>query len=242
MTRWKASGTHFCLSLLIIGGIATLAFTLWYPHGLYRVAGLDRLLLVMLGIDLTAGPLLTLILYRQGKRGLKFDLTAVAIAQLAFLSYGLHTLWLARPVFLVGTPDTMTLVFASEISDEDLAKAPRPEWRRLSWTGPQLVGTRMPDDPAQRQEIIKDFMAGGAGIERSPKYYTDYASVAPDLLRNATAVADDPAVDDRQIEKTGLSRAQLRATSIVSRRGEGIMLLDARTGAPLRTLPPATAH
>ena len=63
MNRWKASGTHFCLSILVIGGIAATAFSLWYPHGLYRVAGLDRLLLVMLGIDLTAGPLLTLIIY-----------------------------------------------------------------------------------------------------------------------------------------------------------------------------------
>src|SRR5690606_37388780 len=185
MTRWKAAGSHLALSILVIGGIAITAFLLWYPHGLYKVAGLDRILLVMLGIDLTAGPLLTLILYKPGKWGLKFDLTVVAIAQLAFLAYGLHTLWGGRPVFLVGTPETFTVVFANEVAPEDLALAAQPRWRRLSWTGPVLVGTRLPDDPVQRRQVMEEFMAGGAGIERSPKYYVDFEKVAPYILAEA---------------------------------------------------------
>jgi len=237
MNRWKASGSHLLLSIVVIGGIALSAFLLWYPYALYRVAGLDRILLVMLGIDLTAGPLLTLILYRKGKWGLKFDLTVIALCQIAFLAYGLHTLWVARPVFLVGTPDTFTLVFASEISDDDLAQGPRPEWRRLSWTGPVLVGTRMPDDPEQRRRIIEEFMAGGAGIERSPKDYIEFAEVAPEMLRTAARPATDagrvPAADIRATRST-LERLQV--VPIVSRRGEGRMLVDATSGRPERVI------
>jgi hypothetical protein len=236
MTRWKASATHLALSIVVIGGIALSAFLLWYPLGLYRVAGLDRILLVMLGIDLTAGPLLTLILYRPGKPGLKFDLAMVALAQLAFLSYGLHTLWQGRPVFLVGTPDTFTLVFASEVDPADLARAPKPEWRRLSWTGPQLVGTRMPDDPAQRREVMEAFMAGGAGIERDPAHYLDYAAIAPQLLQSSHALAADDAVSAADLRATGRARQALRWLPIVSRRGSGTMLVDAADGTPLRTL------
>lgn len=224
MTRWKAAATHLALSVLLIGGIAVTAFLLWYPYQLYKVAGLDHILLVMLGIDLTAGPLLTLILYRPGKWGLKFDLAAVALAQVAFLSYGLHTLQAGRPVFLVGTPDTFTLVFANEIDAGDLAKAPKAEWQRLSWTGPQLVATRLPDNPAARQEIIAAFMSGGAGIERSPQYYRNYADIAPLLLKTAAPIGD--------------SSVQGVAVPIVSRRGEGRMLVDPATGMPVRTLPP----
>lgn len=226
MNRWKASGTHLLLSLFVIGGIAVTAFVLWYPYALYRVSGLDRILLVMLVIDLTAGPLLTLILYRPGKRGLKFDLTVVAIAQLAFLSYGLHTLWEGRPVFLVGLGDQFTLVFANEIDSADLSKAPYPEWRRLSWTGPQLVGTRMPEDPDQRRKIMDSFMSGGAGIERSPKYYLDFDQIAPELLASALAQADAP---------TGNGKPWV---PIVSRRGEGRMLVDPTSGRPVRVLAP----
>lgn len=234
MNRWKASGSHLVLSIVVIGGIALAAFLLWYPHALYRVAGLDRILLVMLGIDLTAGPLLTLILYRKGKRGLKFDLTVVALCQLAFLTYGLHTLWQARPVFLVATPQTFTLVFASEIDDADLAAAARPEWRRLSWTGPVLVGTRMPEDPGQRQQIMERFMAGGAGIERTPAWYLPFEEVAPDML----ATASEPIGRGAEAAATGPDPEpqsdQIRLVPIVSRRGEGRMLVDADTGRPLR--------
>ncbi len=234
MNRWKASASHLVLSIVVIGGIAVSAFLLWYPHALYRVAGLDRILLVMLGIDLTAGPLLTLILYRKGKPGLKFDLTVVAVCQLAFLAYGLHTLWLARPVFLVATPQTFTLVFASEIDDADLAAAARPEWRRLSWTGPVLVGTRMPDDPEQRQQVMQRFMAGGAGIERTPARYLPFEDVAPDLLATAS---EPPGPDVAHASTLGSAARQadgLRMVPVVSRRGEGRMLVDAESGRPLR--------
>jgi hypothetical protein len=233
MTRWKAAGTHFALSVLVIGSISLSAFLLWYPYNLYKVAGLDRILLVMLGIDLTAGPLLTLILYRPGKWGLKFDLTAIAIAQLAFLSYGLHTLWDGRPVFLVGTPETFTVVFASEIDPGDLVKASRAEWRKLSWTGPQLVGARMPDDPEARRKIIEEFMAGGAGIERSPKYYMAFDRIAEDVLKNSKTIDAKQTIDSQD-------PSNLRLFPIVSRRGEGRMLVDSRTAMPVSAVASAS--
>ena len=237
MNRWKASGSHFLLSLLVIGSIATSAFLLWYPYALYRVAGLDRILLVMFAIDITAGPLLTLILYRPGKWGLKFDLTVIALCQMAFLAYGLHTLSASRPVFLVGTPETLTLVFANEIDDADLAQAPRSEWRRLSWTGPILVGTRMPEDPEQRRDIIEAFMTGGAGIERSPKYYLEFSKVAPDMLHtSAHPVAGTEDIRDSDIRAAKRSRNDLRVVPIVSRRGDGQMLVDAQDCQPLRVV------
>ena len=232
MTRWKAAGTHLALSILVIGSIALSAFLLWYPHNLYKVAGLDRILLVMLGIDLTAGPLLTLILYRPGKWGLKFDLTAIGIAQLAFLGYGLHTLWDGRPVFLVGTPETFTVVFASEIDSGDLARASRPEWRKLSWTGPQLVGARMPNDPEARRKIIEEFMAGGAGIERSPKYYMAFDRIASDILRNSKTLDAKQVSDSKNL-------TNLRLFPIASRRGEGDMLVNSRTAEPVRAIASA---
>lgn len=235
MTRWKAAGTHFALSILVIGSIAVSAFLLWYPHGLYKVAGLDRILLVMLGIDLTAGPLLTLIVYRRGKASLKFDLAVIALAQLAFLGYGLHTLWGGRPVFLVGTPDTFTLVFANEIDPADLARAPKPEWRTLPWNGPHLVGTQMPDDPQARSEIIEAFMSGGAGIERSPQRYMPFEAVAPRILQASRALSGDTVADDHA-RVAGRPRAQLRWMPIVSRRASGTLLIDAKTASPLRTL------
>lgn len=232
MNRWKAAATHLVLSAVVIGGIALAAFLLWYPYALYRVSGLDRILLVMLAIDLTAGPLLTLIVYRTGKPSLRFDLTIIALCQAAFLVYGLHTLWQGRPAFLVATPDTYTLVFANEIDAADLADASRPEWRTLPWTGPLLVGARMPEDPDLRRAVLEEFMAGGAGIERSPRHYQPFDTVAPMLLENAGAAP--PTVPAADIARTGRSRDALRTVPLISRRGEGWMLIDPQSAHPLR--------
>ena len=37
--------------------------------------------------------------------------------QLAFLSYGLNTLWKSRPLFLVGSQQAFALLFANEVGD-----------------------------------------------------------------------------------------------------------------------------
>lgn len=234
--RWKAAGTHLLLSLLVIGTIAAVAFSLWYPDGLWRIAGLNRLLVVMLIIDVTAGPVLTAIIYKPCKRGLKFDLVAIAFLQLAFLGYGLHTLWQARPIFLVATPDVVTVVFASEIDDEDLAQGSTPEYRRRSLTGPVLVGTRMPEDPEARRLAIDEFMAGGAGIERSPRYYFEFERIVPALLESAKPVEGVEAIPQEAVRSTGLAEAQLRYVPIASTRGTGVLLLSAESGRPVQTL------
>src|SRR5688500_14954122 len=102
-TRWSAAATHFVLSGLVIGTIALAAFVNLFPAGLHHAAKLDRLLGTMLIVDIVAGPLLTLILYRPGKPGLRFDLAMIGLLQILFLAYGLSTLWRSRPLFLVGS-------------------------------------------------------------------------------------------------------------------------------------------
>lgn len=220
MNRWKASGTHLLLSLLVIGGIALAAVLAWYPWGLHRISGVDRILLIMLGIDITAGPLLTLVVYKRGKRSLKFDLATIVVLQLAFLGYGLYTLWQARPVFLVGIDGQFTLVTANEIDRATLPHA-RPEWRHLSWTGPRLVGARMPEDPDARRQVMEEFMSGGPGLERTPRHYIDFAEVAPELIAGSHPAS-----------------GEVRWVPVVSRRGEGRMLIEAQTARPLRTVAP----
>ena len=219
MNRWKAFALHLFLSALIIGGIALSAVLLWYPHGLYRIAGQDRLLLYMLVIDLIAGPLLTLVVYKAGKRSLRFDLTVVALCQLAFLGYGLHTLWASRPVFLVASDVRYNLVFASELDPKELANALRPEWRMLSWAGPRLVGVKAPTDEKERQALVTEFMSAGVDIDKMPRYYVDFETVSLELLTSAKASSG----------KGG----ELRVP-VVSRYGVAWMLINEQDALPVR--------
>lgn len=230
MNRWKAAAVHLLLSLLLIGGIALLALHSWFPYQLYRVAAPDKLLYLMWGIDLVAGPLLTLIVYKVGKPSLRFDLTVIALLQLAFLGYGLHTLWGSRPVFLVGLPTRMSLVFANEVEEGGLAKAKLPAWQHLSWSGPQLVGAAPPKSDKERQDLLFATLSSGIDLDKMPERYVDYAQVAPSLL-----AASKP-VDSALASKAGIKRP-VKAATLLTARGEGVMWLDAETGKPITTWP-----
>jgi hypothetical protein len=132
MTRWKAASIHLGISTLIGAVAAALMLGMWYPPPFFRAAGADELILLLVGVDLVIGPLLTLIVFRTGKRGLKFDLAAIGTFQAAALLYGLFVVLQARPVFLVAAVDRLVLVAANKISDADLAQGPEPRFRSRS--------------------------------------------------------------------------------------------------------------
>lgn len=222
MSRWKAAALHLLLSILVISSIAIAALLLWYPHGLWRISGLDRLMAIMLFIDVTAGPLLTLAIYRHGKPGLRLDLAVISTVQLAFLAYGLHTLWVSRPVFLVASDVRLNLVFAHEVAPQDLEQGARPEWRRLSLTGPALVGVMPPASPQARSELLQIFLETGRDQHVMPAWFQPYEEVAPLMLARTVAGPGDT--------------AGLRAVPIMARGEEATMLVDARTGMPRKVV------
>src|SRR5438105_2738136 len=112
VTRWQASGLHLLISLAL--GIAACALMLlvWYPPPLFEAEGGNKLLLILVGVDVILGPLITLIIFRQGKRGLKLDLAAIGILQLVALAYGMHIVFLARPAFIVFVKDRFEIARA----------------------------------------------------------------------------------------------------------------------------------
>jgi hypothetical protein len=183
MTRWKASAIHFAVSFAILASIFAIVLWRWYPPALFGMAKAGTLLSVLAGVDLVLGPLLTLLIYRHGKKGLKFDLTFIAIVQIAALSFGLHTLWESRPAYIVGTSDRFHLVFANEIDPPSAEKAP-DEYRHAPWFGPKLVSAPLPDDAKARFEAMIAAMTG-LEIQYDPSKYTAYLAGNGEPVKNA---------------------------------------------------------
>lgn len=184
MSRWKASGLHFLISVFIaVAAIATVVLIM-YPPPYTNSAGAGKLLITLIGVDVTLGPLITLIIFKPGKWGLKFDLYVIATLQIAALCYGLYMISQARPVFLAYSNDRFVLVQANEIKDEAIDKAVSPFDRR-GWTGPMLVGTQMPTDPDEKFDLLNSALGGGADIGALPQYYVGYESQKDKVLAGA---------------------------------------------------------
>jgi hypothetical protein len=227
VSRWKAGAIHLAIGLLLISTIAIGAIFLWFPAGLWHVAGLQQLFGIMIAADIVLGPLLTLIVFRSGKPGMRFDLWAIGLAQASFLAYGVHTLWLNRPLYLVGSDYSFALVFASEVSDVVSHDGSGREWPRFRGRGPWLVGVDL-SSPVAREEAAFAFALGGGGPLRDPDLYIPYPKVATAVLRKSSPVpARIPA---------RLVQDATRSAALVSIRSEpSVVLLDA-AGMPLRVV------
>jgi len=243
MSRWKAAGIHICISALIGLIAATLIFGVWYPRPYSHAAGADTLVLLLLCVDVVLGPLLTLVVFRSGKWGMRFDLTAIALAQACAFLYGMSVVVRARPAFVVANVDRFSLVSASDIDPVDYAKAKRADFATAPWTGPRVIGALPPTDIGERNRIVLAG-PGGKDIDAMPQYYVDYAVVAMDLLRRAKSIDDlvkahpDAAAPvETWLHEHGRAAADIRWVPLAARRANLTMLLDAKTGAPIDALP-----
>lgn len=242
MTRWKAAAIHLAISACIGAGAGLLLFNVWYPPPYFHAAGADELILLLVGVDLALGPLLTLIVFRSGKRGLKFDLAFIGFVQTVALVYGMSVVLASRPVFLVGAVDRFVLVAANEITDADLAQGSETLFRSRSWTGPVLVASTPPTDVKQHNDLVFSAFYG-RDLPNIPKYYHRYEEAGEKLLATAKplqALRDNKpqyfGLIENWLAQSGRAQSSIVWVPVRARKADLVMLLDAKTAQPLQAL------
>lgn len=174
MNRWKASAIHLSICACIASFVLAITLLIWYPQPYFQALGGKKPLSTLIGVDVVLGPLLTLIIYRPLKKGLKFDLTVIALLQLGALIYGASVMFQASPVYVVFAKDRFDLVAANEIFPESLEKVTQEEFKSLPSPGPKIVGSKMPDDPEERERLLFTALGGGFDLPSFPEYYIPY--------------------------------------------------------------------
>lgn len=195
MSRWKAAGIHLLISILIATVAIAAVILIMYPPPYTTSAGAGKLLMTLIGVDITLGPLITLIIYKHGKPGLKMDLAIIGSLQIAALVYGLYMIAESRPAYLAFAVDRFSLVPANAISDEALSNAP-PEYSRRPWRGPTLVAAVLPTDSAKSESVLMSALAGGADVDALPEFYQPYRNQREVALRRAKPLRELLEMDD----------------------------------------------
>ncbi|HEX2648546.1 MAG TPA: TfpX/TfpZ family type IV pilin accessory protein [Burkholderiales bacterium] len=240
-SRWQASGSHFLLCVAIAAAVVTLMLTLWYPRPLFEAAGGNDLLFILVGVDVTLGPLLTLVVFKAGKPGMKFDLAVIALVQLAALAYGGYVVFLARPAFIVFVKDRFELVAAADLAPEDLAAAKYPQFRRAPITGPKLAAADLPADPQERTKAIEAALAG-RDLQQQPRLWVPYEERRAQVLARAQPLErlrKDPDVGSAIAEYlagAGGGASQIPSLLLRTRFAWLVVLLDPKTALPMKML------
>jgi hypothetical protein len=242
MSRWRASGIHLVISVLIAA--AGLAFMLgaWYPGPLFQAAGGNELLFILVGVDVIIGPLLTLAVFKAGKRGMKFDLAVIAILQVSALLYGAWVVAVARPAFIVFVKDRFEVASAIELKPEELAQARFPQFRQVPLAGPEWAVVDWPADKAEQQKLVQLALTG-VDLHMFPRYYAPYEQRTREVLAKAITMDEvrktEPAyskVIDEYLKRSGTPDAAVRYVLLRAFRAFVAVLVDAKTGYPVKML------
>jgi hypothetical protein len=192
MIQWKerarASGLHLGISLIIAACAALLVFGFWYPYPYREISGGRELFMLVTGVDVILGPLITLAIFNRSKpvRELVLDLSVVGLIQLAALGYGLWTVAVARPVHLVFEVDRLRVVHAIEIPADMLDRTP-PGVKAQPWLGPTLLAVR-PFRDAQENFGATMAALGGLQLASRPDLWQPYDEAKSRVLAAAKPV------------------------------------------------------
>jgi hypothetical protein len=242
VTRWRAATIHLAISAGIGAAVLGLMLALWYPPPLFQAMGGIDLALILVGVDIVMGPVLTLVVFRSGKPGLKFDLAAIGIVQLAALLYGCHIVSLARPAFIVFVKDQFQVATVAELEPKRLAQARDPQFRAAPWSGPVFVFGDWPKDTVDQQVLVNAALSG-EDLQHFPKYYAPYGDGTGAILAKAQTLsqlrATEPSAAKRVEEWLARSGVDARSVLHVRLRGRNAwvsVLIDRRTARPVKLL------
>ncbi len=211
--KLKASGVHLAICLIIGAVLLGLLWLVYYPSPLLEAIGGTEIFLMLLAIDVTLGPLLTFIVFKTNKKSLKFDLAMIALVQLAALVFGLHTLWIGRPVYIAALGHKFDVVRAVDVPQKELdfAKVSLP-----IFSGPKWTGIKIPDDAKERDRVLMTGL-GGVDYGHYPQHHATIASMLPKLLDGSQPISElkkfnpgKQAEIDRWLREHGASEQEVR--------------------------------
>ncbi|MCE9660503.1 MAG: pilus assembly protein [Burkholderiales bacterium] len=240
--RAYAAGIHLLISVAVAGLAAVLVFAVWYPGAFRFMAGGRDLFLLVTAVDVVIGPVLTFAVFNRakGKRHLGRDLAVIGLLQIAALVYGLHTVYVARPVAMVFEVERFRMVTANDVHVDELPKA-LPEFRELSLTGPRVIGARRPEVGAERNDAM--FMGvNGVDVGQRPIFWQPYEKTQARALERSRPIPLLLLQYPQHAEDTRQRLADMKADEASARflpvmaRSPWVAVLD-KTGALLGYLP-----
>ena len=240
MSRLRAASIHLSICAGVGALLLALFWIIWYPSPLFRAVGGLDIFLMLLGIDVTLGPLLTLIVYKTGKKTLKFDLGVIALVQVLAMAYGVHTLLVARPVYLAGLGHRFEVIHANDVDEAALNTAKTS----LPWAGPKWTGIKPPSDPKEREKVLFSSVAGGGDYGSLPQYHAPLETMRVELLQRAQPIselkrlnANDGLSIDEWLGSRGYNDQTAVFQGLTARSQDMAVVLDAKTAAVIGIAP-----
>ncbi len=178
--RINAFLIHLAISFIIFLIPLYLIIFQWYPSPFLYTDGGWKGIGIIASVYLVTGPLLTLIVYKPGKPGLKFDLTLIGLAQAIALAWGVWVTYIERPVAMMYTLNYFTPVTEKLLTN---MKFPINKLEKYGNKSPVPVYVNLPQPTEQQQEHFKRAMSSGIPLFLFTDLYEKFDSESLKILK-----------------------------------------------------------
>ena len=240
--RIKAFLIHLVISLVALAAILYVVVFIWYPPPFFAADGGWQGVRIIMGVDLVLGPLLTLAVYNpaKGLTKLKRDLITIGIIQVCSLAVGTWIVADQRTRMVSFANNRFVSMTETQIRESGISEQ---VYASLKTQHPPMAYVRLPDDPAEREQVVMGNLGGTPLFKRGDLYepltrenrmkivdqgfnIDHVASVNPDLR---------PIVDEF-LRQNDRSADQVVALPLYCRYAVLSLILDAESGEIIDTL------
>jgi hypothetical protein len=235
--RFRAFGLHLLGSSVVLTLTLGLLYLGWYRWPGWYLADVPRVILVMAGVDVVLGPLLTLVIAssKKPRRALFRDIAVIVSCQLVALTYGTFTLWQGRPLYYAFSVNCLSVVQAYEIEPQelDLARGRGAELVPHWYSVPRWIWAPLPQDAAEARKIVSSVIQGGSDVTAMPRFYKPWEQGLPELRANLQKVDDikffsrtERKVLKQRMQAAGLATDQPDAIALMGRGRPLLAVMD----------------
>lgn len=241
MSRLRLFQIRLAASAVLLLLVFALVRLLWYPGAYFPIFGVSRQLWILVGVVLVVGPVLSVFVFKPGKKGLVMDLSILAIVELAAIVVAATVLFQERPYFAVFAVDRFEAVALGEVSGSSV---PEALLGRQSDRQQRLVYAELPEDPERLSALINETaVLGMADIDRRPEFWKPYSDGIATIKATArpleALLVSDKARSDAVsiwLVKFGGSAPEYIYLPLRGRAGDATIILRADTALPVATL------
>lgn len=172
--RLRAVAIHLAISAALFALALYLILVHWYPGFHFWVDGGWQGVRIMAAVDFVLGPLLTLIIFNpfKARHLIAFDLSCIAVAQLAALVWGFYAIHGQHPLAVSFYDGDFYPVPVEPLRIE---KTGPEELARLSDRRPALVYVMPPANEDEEARVAMQELVGGVMAHEDPFFFRRFA-------------------------------------------------------------------
>lgn len=243
MTRSRAVLLHLWPSLLLLAVCAGLVLVFWYPPPVRQFGPGSEFRALLIIVGGMMGPALTWLVYSSTKSRLAMtiDLTVISVVQLVAMSWGMYTLYIHRPYYMVFTVDRFEVLSNWDVRH---ARLENPAFRDKPLRGLAQIYATMPTEESEYQKLLQEVaFEGKPDLQFRTEYWSPYRDkrlLALEVSRPLLELREARPASVKQIDSlvtaNGGDISRLTFVPAMMANSHFATVLDASSGEVLDTL------